>query len=434
MVSDTHFRLSPYCVFWLDPGGQTAQVVHGLYGSRFEISVDVLRALTELSSGSSLDAVQSRLPAEAREALAVLVEEKLLVSVSAVTELDEPHLFRNRLSPLELAFHRGVNEGGYFPQGIDGLPPPAETSRTPMAPALPLKMHAEPGAPLDLGTCLARRQSVRSFSDQPLPHAQLEQFMQMSARARALREVPGLGWVSVRNYPSGGARYPLEIYPVVYNVESVPDGIYHYQPFSHCLEPLPSDAGLRGQLAEMARRRMAQPRPSAPSVLFLITAVFARTCWKYRGMPYQIILMEVGALYQTMYLVATQLGLAACPIGAFPELAAAELLGLDSRDEAQVGLFALGMPDEEPSPRSRITAVRPLPESVFSGGELGLAVELTLSDGTHQVLPLAELEVTRDVRGASSCNLMHGRRIAALDDSCRDDLLRLLDGRGPSAP
>ena len=149
-------------------------------------------------------------------------------------------------------------------------------------------------------------------------------------------------------------------------------------------------------------------------------------------MPYQIILMEVGALYQTLYLAAAQLGLAPCPIGAFPELATAELLGIDSRDEAQVGLFALGMPDEDLSVRPRVTAVRPLPKSAFSGGDVGSAVELTLSDGMHHVLPLAELEVTSDASGAMGCNLMHGREIAMLDDGCRDDLLRLLRDRDPS--
>jgi SagB-type dehydrogenase family enzyme len=430
-VPDPHYRLSPYCVFWLDPGGQTAQVVHGLYGSRFEISVDLLRTLTELSTGISLEAVRSQLPAGANDALAVLVDEKVLIPASATTELATPQLFRNRLNPLELAFHRGVNEGGYFPQAIEGAPPPAESSRAATAAALPLQLHADVGAPLDLATCFTRRQSVRAFANQPLPKTRLEQFLQLTARAHALREVPGLGWVSVRNYPSGGARYPLEIYPVIYNVESVPDGIYHYQPFCHCLEPLPSEAALRRQLNEMAQRRMAQPPPNTPSILFLITAVFARTCWKYRGMPYQIILMEVGALYQTMYLVAAQLDLAPCPIGAFPERATAELLGLDSRDEAQVGMFALGLPQADRAATARITAIRPLPQSVFSGGHVGPVIELTMADGTLQILPKTELELELDETGALRCRLLHGRQSATVDHGCRDDALRLMRNGAP---
>lgn len=112
-------------------------------------------------------------------------------------------------------------------------------------------------------------------------------------------------------------------------------------------------------------------------MLLLITAVFARICWKYTGMPYQAILMETGALYQTMYLVANSLGLAPCAIGAFPERATAEILGADSRDESQVGMFALGVPKQNEVPEARITAVRLLEQSLFSHGPGGEALELT---------------------------------------------------------
>jgi hypothetical protein len=176
----------------------------------------------------------------------------------------------------------------------------------------------------------------------------------------------------------------------------------------------------------MAQHRMAQPVPSTPSVLFLITAVFARSCWKYRGVPYQLMLMEVGALYQTMYLAATQLGLAACPIGAFPELATAELLGLDSRDEAQVGMLALGMADEEALATARIVALRELPQSAFSGGAVGAVVELTYADGMRAVLPAAELEVTSDGNGELICRMLSGRQVASVDGACQETLRRLL--------
>jgi hypothetical protein len=204
--------------------------------------------------------------------------------------------------------------------------------------------------------------------------------------------------------------------------------MYYYHPFSHCLEPLQSDATAREQLAGMAQQRMAQASPSTPAVLLLITAVFARTCWKYRGMPYQAILMEVGALYQTMYLAAAQLDLAVCPIGAFPELATAELLGLDSRDEAQVGMLALGEAADT-APRPRVTSVRELQRSAFSAGRLGPAVELTFDDGTRHIVPFAELDLQRASDGTASCSLMHGRQIATLDERRWRELQGLTQSR-----
>ena len=425
------FRLSPYCVFWMVPDGKSAQIANGLHGSRFEIAADLLRVLIELSEGATYDAVLARAPEGAGRAIPTLVEEKILVPASQADEWVASDPFRNRLQPIELAFHRGVNEGGYFAD-VDrsAIPAPAKAARG--GATIPLRTRDGSGDDAALATILARRRSIRAFGEKPLRRSDLERFLELAARAHALRESPGLGWVSQRHYPSGGARYPLEIYPVVYNVESLPEGIYHYRPFAHCLEAIASDRELRERLVAMALGRMAPEARGRPSVLFLITAVFERTCWKYRGMPYHAILMEVGALYQTMYLAAATLGLAPCAIGAFPELATAELLGIDSRDEAQVGMFALGVKAVDRPEFPAITALREAEASPFASGGLGRAVELTFADGSQQIVTAAGLALDRDGAGRLQCRFLHREGVAVIAEACRDDALRLLEGRGPA--
>ena len=39
-------------------------------------------------------------------------------------------------------------------------------------------------------------------------------------------------------YPSGGAKYALEFYPLVLKCDNVPAGVYHYNPRGHVLEHL----------------------------------------------------------------------------------------------------------------------------------------------------------------------------------------------------
>jgi len=426
-MPDSRYRLSPYCVFWVDPGNQTAQLVHGLYGSRFEISIGLLRLLTELATGISLEAAVARSPEGSGDAVQMLVEERILVPEAEAGELASQELFRNRLTPLELAFHRGVNEGGYLPEGITGSPPPPVATETGGTTVL-LQLHRDVGTDIDLAACLSGRRSIRSFGDKPLPRQQLERFLQLAARADVLWESPGMGWVSLRNYPSGGARYPLEIYPVVYNVESLQEGIYRYRPFSHSLEHLASRAEERASLVEVAQHRMAQSGTHGPAVLFIVAAVFARTCWKYRGMPYQAILMETGALYQTMYLAATALDLAPCAIGAFPELATAEILRLDSRDVAQVGFFALGVADDSMPRRLHVTAARVVRPTPFSRNDDDRAIEFAFDDGSRQIMPAGELRVQRDEAGTLCFKVMRGRREATIADNDFGEILRVLDG------
>jgi SagB-type dehydrogenase family enzyme len=346
MPISTAYRLSPYCVFHVDPDGETATLVHALYGSRFSIASDLLHALVALNSGAAMDSVLAPLM-DAREAIGTLIEENVLISTDGTANSPGPAPFHNRLNPIELAVHRGFNEGGYMPELVDPRNAPPIAKKISNNRSVPLESHPAPNVKMDLLTCLCTRRSIRAYSDSPLAKRDFEQFLQLAASAQALVETPISGPISFRPYPGAGALHPLEIYPVVYDVDSIEPGIYHYNPFKHELTSLQSDAGHRAALATIARQKMPVGSSAGPAVLLLITAVFARICWKYTGMPYQAILMETGAMYQTMYLVANSLGLAPCAIGAFPERATAEILGVDSQDESQVGMFALGVPERK---------------------------------------------------------------------------------------
>ena len=66
--------------------------------------------------------------------------------------------------------------------------------------------------------------------------------------------------------------------------------------------------------------------------------------WKYRGISYGVILRNTGALYQTFYLVATELGLSPCGIGSGDSALFARMTGLDPIVEGTVGEFILGGP------------------------------------------------------------------------------------------
>jgi SagB-type dehydrogenase family enzyme len=345
MPDNPRYCLSPYCVLHADPHGQTVTLHHALYGSRFTLAADLLPVIGALHAGTRPESVLASLPQEAQQAIRVLVEERALVAEGDGDGLSDPALFRHRLTPVELAVQRGFNEGGYVPGQLDPTGAPPRTKEIPGAPVVPLATHPVTPANLDLPTCLARRRSVRAYDERPLARHDLELFLQLATRDRAARESPPSDRPPSRVHPSAGALYPLEIYPVLYAVDGIDAGLYHYRPVDHALAALASDPAHRDALREWARHKMAVRSTVGPQVLFLVTAVFGRTCWKYTGMAYQAILMETGALYQTMYLVATALGLGPCAVGAFPERATAELLGVDSRDESQVGMFALGVPE-----------------------------------------------------------------------------------------
>jgi oxazoline/thiazoline dehydrogenase len=79
-----------------------------------------------------------------------------------------------------------------------------------------------------------------------------------------------------------------------------------------------------------------------PQVLIILAARFQRVTWKYSAMAYATVLKNVGVLYQTMYLVATAMGLAPCALGGGDSDIFAAATGGDYYAETSVGEFLLG--------------------------------------------------------------------------------------------
>jgi SagB-type dehydrogenase family enzyme len=421
------FRLSPYCVFYPEPDGSHVVLIHSLYGSKFRLSEETFRILAAFLPGCAVEHQDPTDPSLA--AIQDLIAERVLIGEREFSELGGEKLFQNRLRPLELAFQREFNEGGYFPGSVDASEAPEPMKRVKGLKSIALHKHSN-FPKCDLDTSLASRRSIRGYSPRPLEKRELEQFLQLTAQAHALVEHREFGTTSLRNYPSGGARYPLELYPLVENVQSLPKGIYYYQPFEHRLELINQNRHFRGALLNSAMQRMGTEAADdgRPAVLFLVTAVFGRTAWKYRGIPLHLILQEVGALYQTMCLTATALGLAACPVGAFPERAVAEILNLDSRDESEVGMFALGVPGVWNKVSIEDFEIRR--GSPFDRSTGARSVALVLSDGQREILALADFRPEKSAAGVVSCRILRGRYRAELGAKALRKLTMLVKGKG----
>jgi SagB-type dehydrogenase family enzyme len=154
---------------------------------------------------------------------------------------------------------------------------------------------------VSLAEALASRRSVREFSDVPLDRAELSDLLWA---AQGVTSTSGK-----RTAPSAGALYPLEVYA------ATPDGLYHYDPDGHRLE-LVQRGDLRSDLSEVA---LGQNAVADGAVVFVITAVYARTAQKYLNRAERYVHMEAGHAAQNLLLQATALGLGAVPIGAFAD-------------------------------------------------------------------------------------------------------------------
>jgi oxazoline/thiazoline dehydrogenase len=186
---------------------------------------------------------------------------------------------------------------------------------------------------------LERRKSIRRYADKPLTAKQLGEFLYRAARAKKVIQTDK-GELSARPYPSAGARYELELYLIINACESIPAGLYHYDSKDHQLSKLSDPNKYTEALLKGAW--LAANQQSMPQVLIIIAARFQRVAWKYQALAYALILKNVGVLYQTMYLVATAMGLSPCALGGGNADLFAHAVGTDYYAETSVGEFLLG--------------------------------------------------------------------------------------------
>lgn len=154
-----------------------------------------------------------------------------------------------------------------------------------------------------------------------------------------------------RTSPSGGALHPTEAYPLVIRVEGVEPGLYHYRARDHVLDLIvPLDTERAEALA--AEFTAGQAYFASAAVLFLLTARFARSFWKYQKhqRAYAALLMDAAHLSQTLYLVCTRLGLGAFVTAAINGANVEDVLKLDGVSEGAIAVCGCGIPAAGASP------------------------------------------------------------------------------------
>jgi oxazoline/thiazoline dehydrogenase len=288
------------------------------------------------------------IPAEAAEAfLLMLMEVGALVAVNPEGTAIEPE-------PLatwefhDLMFHSwtrwGVQERGYGGATYrfrGRLPQPGRKPR-PSGEALPLEkpdLAALAQTDPPFSAVLERRRTIRHQGERPITRAQLGELLY---RAVGLRhaDLEGRDQKEARPYPAGGALYENEVYVLVHRCEGLQPGLYAYWLEDHALYPVPAPKDALETLLQLATQSMNfQTRPQ---VVLVLTARFARMAWKYETMAYAVMLKHVGVIFQTLYLVATAMGLAPCALGNGGADLFARAAGLDPLVEGSVGEFVIG--------------------------------------------------------------------------------------------
>jgi oxazoline/thiazoline dehydrogenase len=340
--------------------------------------------LHALAQGGCADDVAAATGLSPREALAVLV---LLVRAGVAAPLDaggrlpeDADETLRQWDPHDLQFHTrsrlGRTDqpvGGRF-RFLGELPPQPAVKETawPVAVELPRPDLARAAAADPPFTAvLEARRSVRLLRGARIDVARLGELLYRAARVRAQWSDPEKGAFTSRPYPSGGASYELELYVNAANDAAIAPGFYWYDPVRHALrrvrEPNEDTEAL------MREAHQATAGLAWPQLLLVVAARFQRVAWKYDAMAYATILKNTGALYATLYLAATAMGLAPCALGIGDADRFSRIAGTRYEQETSVGEFMLcgdlrpsAEPDAAGAPHASRTTASPWPTPMHS--------------------------------------------------------------------
>ncbi len=209
---------------------------------------------------------------------------------------------------------------------------------------------------LPLSKALERRRSTREHDDSaPLTVDQLSELLYRTTRIRGTFIANDGQEAADRPYPSGGAGHELEIYPLVSTCDGLSAGLWHYRAAEHRLERIAEPGPMLSRMVEDTR--LSSLMAGTPQLVLVIAARFGRVMWKYDTIGYSLVLKHVGVYMQTVYLVATAMGLAVCGIGGGDAADFAAVTGLDFYAQGSVGEMIIGSRPEVPGDGIRLPGV-----------------------------------------------------------------------------
>jgi SagB-type dehydrogenase family enzyme len=201
----------------------------------------------------------------------------------------------------------------------------------PRVPLSPAPVNDGPG----FWQVVAGRRSVREYAE---PHLALDGLSSLLwAAAGVTRREYGFPF---RTVPSAGGLYPIETYIVAHHVEGLEPGIYHYCVLERVLERLRAGDFRRAAAAAA----LDQPVAFEADAVFVWSAVFGRSMWKYGQRAFRYVYLDAGHIAQSVALAAVALGMGSCQIAALFDDEANELIGLDGEEESVIYLTTVGRP------------------------------------------------------------------------------------------
>ncbi len=283
----------------------------------------VWRLFRAMDGARTVNMILAELPADAREQAACLLAD---LAGCGVVDVSGRALGRF----VHAATKKGVLLGGGLESddvlrlATDGnYRTYAEAAHIALADSVPEKLQA-------FHALTRVRRSRRDYGGQALSRSDFEALLHTACGVTGAMPWEGRD-LKLRAYPSSGALYAVEIYPVVLRVDELDADVYHYVPGENLLDAVAPGVGAEAMVG--ASLPVEREMVSGAAVMICLVGQFRRHERKYGEGGYRMMVAEAGHISQNLVLTATALGLAARPFGGVFDGLMNRALQLDEEEE-----------------------------------------------------------------------------------------------------
>lgn len=222
-----------------------------------------------------------------------------------------------------------------------------------------------------------------------------------------------------------GALFHIEVYAIIVGLESVPAGVYYYDPEPHSLV-LVRKGDHRDWLAKVAAERESI---SCAQVSLVFTDVYWRNAIKYQAREYRHAWWDLGTMLANTLAVANALGQDPHLILGFVDLQLEEMLGIANDPEFPLAILHLSATQQEEAPGDRSGS------PVRAGHQSGFQTSFPAIEAIHSTVGLKDIRDVEDWRTRARGSQMAGasggylrdRQVSGGDPA---DVLRTIRRRG----
>jgi SagB-type dehydrogenase family enzyme len=295
-------------------------------------------------------------PASVRTAVLQLTKYDLLLPENSAAAARDHQIAKQWASWLpEGSFHFSTKDAAYVRSNSSLARLKSSLPKTPQpkifksirgAKKIFLPKNAVPDS--EFARVLMGRKTHRVFSREKLTLSDASKLLSLVWGVKGYLRTRLFGKLAHKTSPSAGARHPGEVYLMALRVKGLKPGLYHYHPGHHYLETISTNVTPKQAWRYCAYEHHARNA----AALFLMTAVFQRTMWKYhKPRAYRVVLLDAGHLCQTFCLVATWLGLAPFCTAALKDTLIENDLGIDGIQESILYAAGVGLPPKRKTNR-----------------------------------------------------------------------------------